>query len=373
MTKFISNFTGTTDDPYGTVEMQRKIVLGALFVIWAVSGTVLFTSMGLGPIEIIYVMVQIVTTVGYGDLVPKTQGQKLGVAALVLGSTLLVANIIMVAIDTILDQQADMLAAEMEAKVDEIEHSKLFEQQQEAEASGAAEAGSPRAPTDVVAREVSLNTLEQRKKESAAKKNAQNLLVNGGIFLVCLILGAVFFKMWEPCLCSYGNEPIEGCKESKCEETGGLTKTWADAIYMCVITITTVGFGDYVPETPVGRAFGSVYMLFGVTATLNLLGNITDIITESQNNAARQKMTRNMFHEYDQDKDGKLSELEFVKLQLVQNGLASKEQIDSICKQFEAIAGSDKEMDIHEYMRYYLPEEAARGNNGGSRASALVA
>ncbi|WBU56114.1 potassium channel family protein [Paracoccus sediminicola] len=39
---------------------------------------------------------------------------------------------------------------------------------------------------------------------------------------------------------------------------------WIDAIYFSVITISTVGYGDFAPQTALGKIFTSVYVLFGL-------------------------------------------------------------------------------------------------------------
>lgn len=46
---------------------------------------------------------------------------------------------------------------------------------------------------------------------------------------------------------------------------------WLDSIYLTTTTVTTVGYGDYVPETAAGKAFTSVYILFGVGTVLYAL------------------------------------------------------------------------------------------------------
>lgn len=47
-----------------------------------------------------------------------------------------------------------------------------------------------------------------------------------------------------------------------------------DAFYFCVITLTTVGYGDLTPQTEVGKLFTALYVITGVAiiaAFANLL------------------------------------------------------------------------------------------------------
>jgi predicted membrane protein len=40
--------------------------------------------------------------------------------------------------------------------------------------------------------------------------------------------------------------------------------TWLDAIYFCVVTLATVGYGDLSPTTAWGKAFAIPYIIIGV-------------------------------------------------------------------------------------------------------------
>lgn len=39
---------------------------------------------------------------------------------------------------------------------------------------------------------------------------------------------------------------------------------WLDALYMSVITLTTVGYGDFSPKTDAGKIFTMLYILIGI-------------------------------------------------------------------------------------------------------------
>jgi len=43
------------------------------------------------------------------------------------------------------------------------------------------------------------------------------------------------------------------------------TEGWSvlDALYFCVVTLATVGYGDFAPQTSIGKVFTIVYILIG--------------------------------------------------------------------------------------------------------------
>lgn len=56
--------------------------------------------------------------------------------------------------------------------------------------------------------------------------------------------------------------------------------TWIDAVYMSVITLTTVGFGETNPLTARGRLFTMVLLLAGVGVIAYILNNFTESIVQ---------------------------------------------------------------------------------------------
>ena len=62
-------------------------------------------------------------------------------------------------------------------------------------------------------------------------------------------------------------------------ETGPETdfKTFWDSVWWVLVTISTVGYGDKVPETPVGRITAVTIMLFGIALLSVITATISSI------------------------------------------------------------------------------------------------
>merc|ERR1719461_1885191 len=79
-------------------------------------------------------------------------------------------------------------------------------------------------------------------------------------FLLLLILGCIFFKYYEP-WADDGESSFEDLDVS---------------VHFLFVTVTTVGYGDVSPSSLLGRVFGSVFIVLGVT----LLAEITSLWIE---------------------------------------------------------------------------------------------
>lgn len=49
---------------------------------------------------------------------------------------------------------------------------------------------------------------------------------------------------------------------------------WGNSLYFSVITLTTVGYGDYSPQTGVGRLFTIFYLFIGIGLLLSFVNVI---------------------------------------------------------------------------------------------------
>lgn len=60
-------------------------------------------------------------------------------------------------------------------------------------------------------------------------------------------------------------------------EAGGRIQTWFDGVWWASTTITTVGYGDYVPISPAGKVIGIALQLTGAVmfgVTIAMIGSI---------------------------------------------------------------------------------------------------
>lgn len=71
--------------------------------------------------------------------------------------------------------------------------------------------------------------------------------------------------------------------------------SWINSLYFCVITLTTIGYGDIVPKTDIGKLFTTVYVIIGI-------GIFAAVINYLIKRAAVQRISK---HQEDQDKKKK--------------------------------------------------------------------
>ena len=61
------------------------------------------------------------------------------------------------------------------------------------------------------------------------------------------------------------------------------------AVWWAIVTLATVGYGDVVPTTPLGRIVGSVVIILGVTFLAFLTATVTSYFVASDQQAAKER------------------------------------------------------------------------------------
>jgi hypothetical protein len=54
--------------------------------------------------------------------------------------------------------------------------------------------------------------------------------------------------------------------------------SWLDSFYFCVITLATVGYGDFSPQTPIGKLFTVGYIFVGIGLLVAVFTRIADTL-----------------------------------------------------------------------------------------------
>lgn len=69
--------------------------------------------------------------------------------------------------------------------------------------------------------------------------------------------------------------------------------SWIDALYFCVITLSTIGYGDFTPQTPEGKLFTIFYIIVGIGIILSFINTIYHHFSKSELSQLRRTMREN--------------------------------------------------------------------------------
>jgi hypothetical protein len=287
-----------------------------LVVLWG--GFLLFTNIilfqsihfdtirPLTVIECIYFMAQVITTVGYGDITPAKPRGQVFVGLYVLGALFIISMLISDLTNYIVQRFAERHAG---AEKKEEKKTTL---------------------TDLV--------IEPR-------PSVQPLLTALATFAFFDICWVLFFWL----------HPDEG-------------KNLFQAIYMSVITLSTVGFGWFTPVTEEGMIFGAFWMLFGSTALVAVISQFTDLMVKLQqyekNHPAhapegyKEAMTN--LKAIIGDDATMVTESQFIQFVLTHGKMVSQELFDDIVKAFSPLSkqGSANLKDVTDVLHQEFDEAA---------------
>ncbi len=65
--------------------------------------------------------------------------------------------------------------------------------------------------------------------------------------------------------------------------------TWGDAYYFTVITLTTIGYGDFSPTIPLTKFFTTVYVFIGLGIIAGLIGLVGEAVIKDANQRAAER------------------------------------------------------------------------------------
>lgn len=273
------------------------------------------TQGGMDFVTAAYVMAQVVTTVGYGDITPRSDLSKLCVSAYCLVSLVIVAYVL-----------NDLMLALMEWQ-------------------------------ERYVSKVSTGNARFSCLQDGALKN---MLKSSFLFCGFLAFGTVFYKLQENCTCGYNGGSVKsqfvpGCDPSTyetCVTTGGVTKSFIDTFYMSVITLTSVGFGDIRPDSHRGRIVAIFWMPIGVAVTGKWVSSVTTFLFERKRQARESIQEKMPLEEFakalKEGDDGQLTRAGHHLYALVTKGLISQELLNEMHASYDQRFGKRRSIRLSE-------------------------
>ena len=173
-----------------------------------------------------------------------------------------------------------------------------------------------------------------RDKAKENDKRRRELIVSFLQFFALLVLGTIVSAL--------GHSWDEGSK-------------WANGFYFTVITLTTVGFGDFSPIEDWEKVYKSVMMLVGIPVFATCLGNLTQFLFAEAREDLKLRLVKGgltpekfeKFQEFsrtlalagggDGTGDERISPFEFLTFVLVENGVVQMKNITNTMNNFKEI------------------------------------
>jgi len=293
-------------------QMATALVMLCAFLggIWLFTNLLFFQSShfdgirSLTLVECVYLMAQILTTVGYGDITPAKPRAQVFVALYVLCSLLLIANTVSDVANALADQMWEAHDENLERAQSGIRS--LVTSGPEDRFYHRSRSGTLEDDT------LALHSLLAHQVPELPWKSLKRKLA---AWLFFVGLGVAFY-------CNYPGEQ----------------KTIWQSTYFSIITLSTVGFGAFTALTPGGKAFGAFWMLFGSFSLLSLVGAFTEMMCAIRSREKWRNQKENV-HEDEVYKalPERLNLHEFVAFALEYTTLAKRRDLENIQSTFEQL------------------------------------
>lgn len=141
----------------------------------------------------------------------------------------------------------------------------------------------------------------------------------------------------------------------------GEDKPFWQAFYTSVVSLTSVGFASFHPVTQIGYLFTSVWLLFGVASTANMIVTLGNSLFHYQKEVRAEHMGMEVLCQMDRDHNGKVDKLEFLRFELVRRGHCDADDIDDMLELFAELDSKRRgEIDVHHLESFVSSESLQR-------------
>ena len=255
-------------DEYRTVTIeslanntQLLMMASAFFVIHMSVGCLWYTQLaGWTLLDAAYFSIVTITTVGYGDVTPMTQRDKLFTCAYILVGVFFIGTAVGVMV---------ACAAELMQQRRKASHAHAVQ----ADAAAAANAGASVPSSAGFHRGSLLRGFLRRLDDTLGLPDHYRSLLLSGLRICCwMSLGATFFVFVED-------------------------YDWTEALYFTTVSLATVGYGDYTPKTHTAKAFCCGFLLLGSV----LMGAECFAIAQMPLTLRTKRLERRVLEQYGED------------------------------------------------------------------------
>merc|ERR1740130_1402402 len=122
-------------------------------------------------------------------------------------------------------------------------------------------------------------------------------------------------------------------------------KNLLTTVYMTSVSMTSVGYGDYSPQTEGARLFAAFWLLFGALLNANAWGSLTSWLLQCYQDMLDKNTKAKVFDaksimQIDKDQGGEVDEMEFVTHMLLKTNKVDQMTLADIRRQFEELDAS---------------------------------
>ncbi|CAM9142201.1 unnamed protein product [Ascophyllum nodosum] len=285
--------------PFKSLTGRRLLMFSVLIMLaYLLAGIVVYTVIAnMSVLDALYFSVVTLTTVGYGDLRAHKPTTKLFACLYILVGVAMIGALLAKVVEILLRQEEQVLLD--------------FMKKQSPRHGGSGNNGetSGIGPGGVLSSGV----------ETLSNVNPYYVKLGAGIlsFVTLVLFGTVIFMFL-------------------------MDMTFVDAFYLTVVSASTVGYGDFSPETTATKLFAIFYLPVSTLFLAKVVSDYTEMTIEankrkSQRRILLSKITSREFEEMDENKDGKIDKCEFLVRQLVLQEKVTQAEIDQVWEQFERL------------------------------------